>query len=901
MMRIFTHKTVFVYLFILAVLGFQKVMAEDWTVETLSDMNITLTEAGELHLTSSTAAMSNSTIDIKHEDAWVFFDNVKPSAVMDNYGEFIKINGATLANGTNARVAIYKHGAVVMAHGSAFKPLTVFTEESLQGDSSKMAIHTYYNKLNEFDNAIKSFRLKRGYMATFANEKDGSGYSRVFIADRSDLIVDVLQDELYESVSFIRVFKWNWVTKKGKAGWDPNILNGTCYYDWNVGGNTSLDVEYSVIRQNGGWPSWGAINSKENVSHLLGFNEPDRPDQANMTYNDMLAQWPAFMNSGLRIGSPAWSSAWTQTGDGEGNLFDFVRKCDELNYRLDFVALHCYWGGKSASSWYNDLKYIHEQTGRPLWITEWNNGANWTTEWWPDSDRSYTDANANKQLNDMKAILEVMDTASFIERYFIYDWVEDCRAMVLNNTLTKAGEYYANNNSQEAYNPLKEVVPHWNYYTPTLTYSYSSTSNKVTLEWEDKNGELSKGYKVERKVAEGDFEEIDYVLNDESYSYEDSIAFSVVGGIVYRISAKTNAGQFLESNEVSIYMSSKESLAEFGLFDVKGDDWNYCIFSEKQSTIPQIILGVPSYNNRGLAMTQRVYATTTTNCRFKLFPFNYIDEEISDYEKFPLMAIPAGVYNFNGMEVQAKSATSIKGDWKSFTFAEPFSTTPVVFLTQTSNYNKISLAPKVRNVTTTGFEVKLQAEEAETGYISSEKMSYLAVTPGESQIGSKRVIVGTGEVGDFYSTHEVVFDESFVTPVVFGGVQTSNDDITSTLRYYQSAVNKVKLFKKREVSVTSTKVSKDQVGYMVVDISDNQPGVNSISDDLMSDFSLYPNPTVDILNFDFEEPTEVKVYSMTGQLMIVAVVKKSLDISELNSGNYTVKINGKRPQVITKW
>ena len=303
-------------------------------------------------------------------------------------------------------------------------------------------------------------------MATLANEKDGSGYSRVFIADKSDLIVDALQSELYGTVSFIRVFKWNWVTKKGKSGWDPNILNGTCYYDWNVGGNTSLDVEYSVIRQNGGWPSWGAINGKSNVSHLLGFNEPDRPDQSNMKYEDMIAQWPAFMNSGLRIGSPAWSSAWTNTGDGEGNLFDFVDKCDELNYRVDFVALHCYWGAASPTKWYNDLKYIYERTGRPLWITEWNNGANWTTEWWPDSDRSYTDANGNKQLNDMKGILEVLDTASFVERYFIYDWVEDCRAMVLGDTLTKAGEYYAANNSEEAYDSRYEVVPHWNYYAP---------------------------------------------------------------------------------------------------------------------------------------------------------------------------------------------------------------------------------------------------------------------------------------------------------------------------------------------------------------------------------------------------------------------------------------------------
>lgn len=151
------------------------------------------------------------------------------------------------------------------------------------------------------------------------------------------------------------------------------------------------------------------IDKKQNVTHLLGFNEPDRPDQADMTFDQMIDIWPEMMKSGLRIGSPAWSNPW---GGNGGTLFDFIDKCDELNYRVDFVALHCYWGGKSPQNWYNDLKYIHEQTGRPLWITEWNNGANWTEEWWPDASRAYTEANAQKQLDDLKGILEVLDTDS---------------------------------------------------------------------------------------------------------------------------------------------------------------------------------------------------------------------------------------------------------------------------------------------------------------------------------------------------------------------------------------------------------------------------------------------------------------------------------------------------------
>lgn len=138
-----------------------------------------------------------------------------------------------------------------MPFGYYFRPLTVYTEEGCTGSSMELPIHIYHNNLGEFDDVIQSFRLKRGYMATFANSQDGSGYSRVFIADREDLVMDRMPAELKGTVSFIRIFKYEWVSKKGKAGWNPHDINATSYYDWNIGGNSSSDVEYVAIRQNG--------------------------------------------------------------------------------------------------------------------------------------------------------------------------------------------------------------------------------------------------------------------------------------------------------------------------------------------------------------------------------------------------------------------------------------------------------------------------------------------------------------------------------------------------------------------------------------------------------------------------------------------------------------------------
>ncbi|HKJ42675.1 MAG TPA: glycosyl hydrolase, partial [Sunxiuqinia sp.] len=459
-------------------------------VTSVVDQHVELAAPIEFHIKNSSNAVQNSTITINNEDAWVFFDNVRPQDVITNYASSIHIGAGVLNPGTNGRVAIYAHGTVVMPYGAGFKPLTVYKEDNFTGDSTSMAVQTYYNSLGNFDNAIHSFKLKRGYMATFANNSDGTGYSRVYIADNEDLNISELPPELDGKISFIRVFNYQWVTKKGwcqtgsSAKTSADKTNSTWYYSWSADQTSTSNLEYSVIKQNWSWPGWNEINNKQDISHLLGYNEPDHTEQSNIAVDDAVAQWPEFLKSGLRVGAPATTNF--------GWLYDFIDQCDARNYRVDYVAIHAYWGGKSPQSWYNDLKYIHERTGRPIWITEWNNGANWTNESWPDSNHALTDANATKQLNDLKGILQVLDTTSFIERYSIYNWVQDCRAIILNGNLTPAGEYYANDTSTIAFTHKNEVIPHWNNAAnPKLSLEFLAATRQIKLTWNDPNGELA--------------------------------------------------------------------------------------------------------------------------------------------------------------------------------------------------------------------------------------------------------------------------------------------------------------------------------------------------------------------------------------------------------------------------
>lgn len=500
----------------------------------------------DLHLTGEHIPMVNSSVSLNSNQSWLFFDNISPSQVIEHWLEKVTVKGANAVNNPDLRIAIYKNGTVIIPNGTQTSQhaLEVFTNRELTGNSATYEIDSFHTELGEFDNNIRSLKLHRGYMATLASNSDGSGFSRVYIANDKDLEVNELPAGLDSAVSFIRVFKWDWISKKGKAGWSPAKLNCTWYYDWNIGGSSTSDYQYTAIRQHDDWPDWEKINHKKGVNHLLGFNEPDRPDQADMTVEQAIEIWPEMMKSGMRLGSPSPANPFNSW------LPQFLDKCEELNYRVDFAAIHCYWGGLTPEQWYSQLKKVYDYVKRPLWITEWNNGANWTSEYWPDDQ----DAQFQKQLNDMKEILYVLDTTSFVERYAIYDWVENKRAMILADTLTPAGKYYAANKSNFAFSPAREYIHTWSMVAPVLTSKINEDDYfKMTINWKDLNGEMGSKYILERLIdgRDSDFliiqEFSDYVPGSE-ITYEDS----VYAKASYRVQAFGLQGNALYSNTIEV-------------------------------------------------------------------------------------------------------------------------------------------------------------------------------------------------------------------------------------------------------------------------------------------------------------------------------------------------------------
>jgi len=161
-------------------------------------------------------------------------------------------------------------------------------------------------------------------------------------------------------------------------------------------------------------------------------------------------------------------------------------------------------------------------------------------------------------------------------------------------------------------------------------------------------------------------------------------------------------------------------------------------------------------------------------------------------------------------------------------------------------------------------------------------------------IDSKRFFVGVTDdntVGDFYYYKEIDVYPNVSSQAVFANLQTANDAITSTLRYYYASPTKVRVFKKREASVSTTAVSKDQLGYMIIDLSPNQ-NITSTKSIASSNMSIYPNPAHDMVFFDLSQPALVQIYDLYGKLYMESMVIGSLDIHTLPLGTYLVKVDG---------
>ena len=246
-------------------------------------------------------------------------------------------------------------------------------------------------------------------------------------------------------------------TKKGVAfgvssidSWEYRLttLNAKWHYSWNweLQDNYPFDVEFVPM-------IWG-VNSTStsilsniaslvdngDVTHLLGFNEPDLVSQANMTVDQAVESWERIEETGAILGSPVTAAPLNSW------MIDFMTRALDENLQVDFVAVHWY-GPPNAANFINKINEVFDQYQKPIWITEFAVRD-------PDATTIENNQYSPEQvLEFMEAVLPELEEMEFVHRYAWFststsnqNYAKTATSVLIDddNQITPLGEFYAN-------------------------------------------------------------------------------------------------------------------------------------------------------------------------------------------------------------------------------------------------------------------------------------------------------------------------------------------------------------------------------------------------------------------------------------------------------------------------
>ena len=498
-------------------------------------------------------AESGSVNIVNTEHGVLILEKVRPSVTIGTLlAKYVQVNGEQARNGVNCQVRLYGTlGSMILPYAATDKPLTVYSEQQFAGEAcSDFGLENdggYMVTLTDakLNNRIRSFRLKRGYMVTFATQPSGYGYQRCFIANDRDLEMATLPQILDGKISSYRIFKWNTAGKKGLASNGDaaacKALNVISCYGWDTGHDMYPDVECVANHLYEDYPSSSACGKATWTAHMKTNNEPrNSSDDHPQSLSTILSNWQNLMRTGMRLCSP---SSWDGSDytDGTGFLKQFFDSIDARGWRCDIADLHCYW----LVDTFDKIGAMQSKYKRPIWVSEWIWGASWNKNGIFESGKTKWD---NEWA--VKTICTKMNSMPYVERYFYWNSEGGNSKLYEGGSLTPAGTWYANQLTGMGYNPNYEKIPN----TPRMRggfrdFHVATSAEKATITWHEYDGEYNQLMELLRKEPDGAWQswktitpqdaEADYLVEDATWH----------DGVRYRLHIKSFSGREYYSSQ----------------------------------------------------------------------------------------------------------------------------------------------------------------------------------------------------------------------------------------------------------------------------------------------------------------------------------------------------------------
>lgn len=185
-----------------------------------------------------------------------------------------------------------------------------------------------------------------------------------------------------------------------------------------------------------------ALYEKGEIKYVLGFNEPDLTNEANMSVEDALNKWQFLcdnLNPEIKLISP--STSYPSLAE-DSWMVKFMEGIEARQLRIDYIAVHIYQPN-TVTNFTNPIKAVYEKWNKKVWVTEFgvrddNTGGD------PAKNR-YT---AAQMLAFAQQLLPELEKMEAVDRYAWFNasptmsglW--PCGLIDANGLPTIVGEYY---------------------------------------------------------------------------------------------------------------------------------------------------------------------------------------------------------------------------------------------------------------------------------------------------------------------------------------------------------------------------------------------------------------------------------------------------------------------------
>ncbi len=259
-------------------------------------------------------------------------------------------------------------------------------------------------------------------------------------------------------------FKSNWT-----YGWwytsDPNVP-GVNYFpmdpdSWYRGSTVAGNL----------WGFQRGWRTKGYALNIMGYNEPDHVDQANLDATNGAIYYMNDHCLDLPMAGPAAGNvngSWNQT------FFGYITN---WGCRMDYLPAHEYPSNSSSASssiWINPMQTAYNTYGIPMWMTEWS-VVDWAgTGSWSEEDN----------YNALAEFLWRAESITWLRKYSLFVFTADTGSPMAVNPWTRTTPAPRSNSfdTNGALTPFGELYAAWdcdaNVETNKIYYLHNSSTRK---------------------------------------------------------------------------------------------------------------------------------------------------------------------------------------------------------------------------------------------------------------------------------------------------------------------------------------------------------------------------------------------------------------------------------------